>query len=716
MPRYEIIGNDLKIYFEGKPSTEIRNKMKAVGLWWNPDEMCWGRTVTPERLALAKELCEEKSVNTYERNLEKYRPAALKLPISKITSADKNNFEIIESILKTYVNQVMGEDNSSHIGNAVSKSQEFAWMNCLNFIKTNLSQLSPEMKKFELIFEYSLPGTVHERPDIFLLTENKVICLEFKNKETPQVDDNKDDVAQAIHYKEWLENHHKVTRDKGLEVKSYLVCTHKNARSGELRGIRILTANDFCDVITKELTGEQHCSFENEWLQSPRTEMPDMLRAIEILYREKRIPYISDVNMNCLNRVKKFIDAAKKQHKKILILINGVPGSGKTAIGQSIVFEENKNGKANAVYLSGNKPLVEVLQYQINQASKNENTAENAIQDMYAFKTGYFSNNKTNYKENKKVPEQSILVFDESQRAWDKEKTNRGFSEPEGLFDVGERIFKKNQYAVLIGLFGNGQAIYTGEEGGISLWEEALMKYNDWFVIASDEFVSDFRALGKRFKLENVMHLPVSLRADFIDCSPWVEKVISRNNPPFNEVQSELNKLQNTSMRILVTRDFAKVQKRTEEINKNHPDWKYGLLISNFAEQSVINKALPDWTLEKYSHNLVNSGEYGPWFNGACKNLEKACTVYGNQGLELDCPIVLMGGDYIRQNGKWIPRGNRYNYDVQIRNYKDPDTIVENNYRVLLTRARKEMIILIPNDRVLDETYQYFVDMGVDVL
>lgn len=41
---------------------------------------------------------------------------------------------------------------------------------------------------------------------------------------------------------------------------------------------------------------------------------------------------------------------------------------------------------------------------------------------------------------------------------------------------------------------------------------------------------------------------------------------------------------------------------------------------------------------------------------------------------------------------------------------------MENNYRVLLTRARKEMILLIPDDKVLDETYDYFVKMGMDVL
>lgn len=94
--------------------------------------------------------------------------------------------------------------------------------------------------------------------------------------------------------------------------------------------------------------------------------------------------------------------------------------------------------------------------------------------------------------------------------------------------------------------------------------------------------------------------------------------------------------------------------------------------------------------------------------------MEAACSVYGSQGLELDCPIVLFGGGYIRQNGQWVTNG--YSYNRLKSKFKDPDTIVENNFRVLLSRARKEMILLIPKDTILDETYQYFIAMGMDEL
>lgn len=652
---------------------------------------------------------------TMTRRVRKTPPKdyALKVKIKDIISADKTQLDVWEKELKSYVNAVMTEDNSDHAGNAVNRSQESVWMNCFKFIARTLTGLAATDQEYELIFEYSLPGTVHERPDVFLLTNSKAISLEFKKKDAPQIDSNKDDVAQAIRYKEWLQNHHKETKDRALEVKSYLVCTHKNAATGSLRGIDILTEDNFCDVIKQELSGESQCSFQDAWLSSSKTEMPDMLQAIEIMYREGRIPYISDVNRTCLDKVLGYIDDARENNKKILILINGVPGAGKTAVGQSIVYEENKNCEANAVYLSGNGPLVEVLQYQINQVGNNEHMGENAIQGMKEFKSTFF------YKDTK-VPEQSILIFDEAQRAWDAEKLGKGFTEPEGLFRVGERIFEERDYAVLIGLYGNGQVIYTGEEAGISLWEDALKEHDDWIVIAAEELANNLHGLDDRKIVDNDVFLPVSLRADFIDCSKWVEQAICRSHATAAQAKKELEELQNTSMRICVSRDFAKVRERAEEIDKDHPEWKYGMLISNFAEQDVIKKAMPGWVIKgsKYrpAANMVQNGEYGPWFAEKCRELEKACSVYGNQGLELDCPIVVFGGGYIRQNGQWVARGSRYDYDVRSQNYLDTDSIVENNFRVLLTRARKEMIILIPRDSMLDETYQYFVDMGMDEL
>ena len=649
------------------------------------------------------------------------RNYALKLKIKDIINADEGQLNQWIGVLKTYVNEVMNEDNSSHVGNAVSVSQESAWMDCFKFIQSNLCRLKDNEKMFELVFEYSLPGTVHERPDVLLITDTKVISLEFKRKKAPQIDDNKDDVAQAIRYKEWLEHHHKVTKDKNLKVESYLVCTDNEAMSGTLRGIDILTKQNFYATLKNKLDGVKDCAFIDEWLNSEKTEMLDMLKAIDVMYREGRIPYISDVNKICLDRVCSYIARAKEGHFKVLLLINGVPGAGKTAVGQSIVYEENKGGIPNAVYLSGNGPLVEVLQYQINKIGNNGYMGENAIQGMKYFKRDYFDNDKRYFK-NMQIPQQSILVFDEAQRAWDTQKTKRGFSEPEGLLRVGDKIFDKHKYVVIIGLYGNGQVIHTGEESGLSLWREALAQecHNEWKMVVSDNMFFNDDALKYRVFKDSKLFLNISLRADFIDCSKWVEQAVSRNTGSLQQAKKELEELQKTSMRICVTRSFEAVKNKVKQIDVDHPDWNYGILISNFAEQSVIRKALPGWDIDYEGKNVVANGGYGKWFSGESMKLDKACTVYGSQGLELDCPVVIFGGDYVRYQNTWMARGDEY--EKAKKKFENPAAIMENNYRVLLTRARKEMILLIPNVSELDETYDfnetydYFVKMGMDVL
>lgn len=494
MAWYSLFGKSkIKIVFEKMPSVDIRNKVKAAHYIWDPDGRYWKADFSDETLAVAKEVCgETANPNEINKNVAMLAPVegvlhknyGLKVKLKDIISADDAKLAECVDCLKDYVEEVNRENG--HPDEKAKDSQIRSWQDCFKFIKDNLVNLSKSKQDFEFIFEYSLPGTAHERPDVFLLTEKRVISLEFKRKETPQIDGNKDDVAQAIRYKEYLQNHHAVTRDKNLEVKSYLVCTGDIAASGQLRGIDVLTKDNFCSVIEEELEDAKCCSFSKDWLESSRTEMPDMLQAIYQMYCDGTIPYISDVNQNCLEKVRGYISDARNNHKKVLILINGVPGAGKTAVGQSIVFEENRNLEANAVYISGNGPLVEVLRHQINNAGNNKNMAENAIQNMKGFKS-YF-------KDHTQLPKDlSIIVFDEAQRAWPEE--------PKGLLSVCDRICENKGYAVLIGLYGNGQVIYKGEEAGLSSWEEALREHHGWAVISSDSIANHFNDIGNTEKL-----------------------------------------------------------------------------------------------------------------------------------------------------------------------------------------------------------------------
>ena len=92
--------------------------------------------------------------------------------------------------------------------------------------------------------------------------------------------------------------------------------------------------------------------------------------------------------------------------------------------------------------------------------------------------------------------------------------------------------------------------------------------------------------------------------------------------------------------------------------------------------------------------------------------METTASGFDCQGLEIDFPIVIFGGDYFIKNGRFDFDEDKLNY--QLKKYKNPKLIMENIYRVLLTRSRKGMILYIPDDKNLDETYDFFRSVGVN--
>ena len=56
---FEIVGDEVELYFGSKPSNDVRTEMKAIRIWWNPAKKCWHGKNSPQVLALAKRLCED---------------------------------------------------------------------------------------------------------------------------------------------------------------------------------------------------------------------------------------------------------------------------------------------------------------------------------------------------------------------------------------------------------------------------------------------------------------------------------------------------------------------------------------------------------------------------------------------------------------------------------------------------------------------------------
>lgn len=129
---------------------------------------------------------------------------------------------------------------------------------------------------------------------------------------------------------------------------------------------------------------------------------PSMLEAARSILNNEPLPYIKAVSSSNFpevqQTVRSIIEEAQHTNTHHLILVSGEPGAGKTYLGLTIAHEMK-----NAVYLSGNGPLVDVLQ----DTLKNRTF----VQGLYGYKMDFL--------EKRMIPKEQIIIFDEAQRAWD---------------------------------------------------------------------------------------------------------------------------------------------------------------------------------------------------------------------------------------------------------------------------------------------------------
>ena len=126
---------------------------------------------------------------------------------------------------------------------------------------------------------------------------------------------------------------------------------------------------------------------------------------------------------NTTDAINKIISTTRKKKLKAICFITGVPGAGKTLVGLNIAsIRENLGQSEHAVFLSGNGPLVNVLQEALAQDQVHNSevklkmavakrSVKAFIQNIHHF--------RDNYLIDKSAPDDHIVIFDEAQRAWD---------------------------------------------------------------------------------------------------------------------------------------------------------------------------------------------------------------------------------------------------------------------------------------------------------
>jgi hypothetical protein len=103
------------------------------------------------------------------------------------------------------------------------------------------------------------------------------------------------------------------------------------------------------------------------WVRGRYRPTPTIVEAAIALYARHSVADISRSDAANLGKTSSFLNSviarAREQSRKAICFVTGVPGAGKTLVGLDVATQStNAEAELHAVYLSGNGPLVKVLQ------------------------------------------------------------------------------------------------------------------------------------------------------------------------------------------------------------------------------------------------------------------------------------------------------------------------------------------------------------------
>ena len=643
------------------------------------------------------------------------------------------------------IQSFLNQDNYSIFGEITTNDQFSAedlqkntWNREIEILKRELSQLLDG----HIIFEYTIPR-IGNRVDNIVIYKGIIFLLEFKvgEKRYPSYA-----IEQVTDYAFDLSCFHKESHNRLLVP--ILISTKAHSVKQEIRiskdnVLETICCNEYeiAKYITEvSLKFIQDEIIPDDWINSLYMPTPTIIEAAQALYLGHNVEDISrnDASAKNLNQttkaINKIIDYSKAHNRKSICFITGVPGAGKTLAGLNIAVERQKIAEdEHAVFLSGNGPLVDVLQEALarDDAKRNNISRKEAsrkvkefIQIIHHFRDDAISVDTP--------PVEKVAIFDEAQRAWDeqnltdfmkKKKHIEDFnmSEPEFLISI---LNRHNDWATIICLIGGGQEINKGESAGIYGWFDSLRNnYPNWDIYVSDKITDDEYSKGHNFaemtKNMNVniiedLHLAVSLRSFRSEnVSNFVKALLDVDIDTAKRLYEQFN----NDYPVFVTRNLHKAKLWVRSQAKGSQ--RYGLTASSGAKR-----------LRKYGIWVQNKIEATNWFlNGkndvrSSFHLEETATEFDIQGLELDWTIVCWGADLRFENGdfkhlKFV--GTKW------QNIKSADNILylKNAYRVLLTRARQGFVIFVPTGDETDMTakpeyydgiYRYLKSVGIKEL
>lgn len=674
----------------------------------------------------------------------------------------------ISTFLTKSVNEIVGELTlmSQH---DINDETSYSWMEEIVILH---EVLAPYSERGSVYFEYNIPR-MGRRVDVIVIIDGIIFVLEFKTAEQKF---RHHAMIQVWDYALDLKNFQEGSFDRVLvpilvapkEKDSHCYLELKHFEDNVYEPLLVnnkLLSNTFSKVLDIIPHSLQSLSADNVWAKSGYEPTPTIIEAAIALYEENTVEDITkhggDIDKASIE-ITNIIEYCRQNNRKAICFITGVPGAGKTLIGLNTAIDQFNRGE-KAVYLSGNFPLVEVLQEALardyvrrdkikaKQDGRKPCTKGEAkskvkafIQMIHHYRDLYLEGTKIeegkilpipdyfqSHTDKAYIPVEHVAIFDEAQRAWTQEELQRfmrekkgikdfPYSEPEYLISCMDR---QQDWGVVVCLVGNGQSINKGE-AGLTEWIESVQRnYGDWEVYLSEYLLSSgdvtmeqLEIIRPQIKSRDNLHLKMSMRSFRSEkVSIFVNQLLALQK---EDAASTLRELDNYP--IVITRSLCTAKQWLRDHTRGSE--RMGLLASSKAER-----------LKAISINVRYQPDFVHWFLEddsdirSSNALEDTLTEFKVQGLEIDWACIAWDADLrlnkdhsswqhyqLRSGAQWQNINKPINQEYQI-----------NAYRVLLTRARQGMVIVVPKGDYgvppdetrkpewYDEIYNYFKEIGI---
>lgn len=608
-----------------------------------------------------------------------------------------------------------------------------AWtaeIDVLKNVATAIMAQRRDAADWPLLLEYSIPRR-ERRIDAVFLARGAVVVTEFK------VGAQSFDSAGAWQVEEYaldLRDFHEASRHHPLfpvlvatkalrsvsaqattsAPRSRLVAPVSRVAPSDLAAVTVAAAETADSMGAEPIDGKS-------WDASPYRPTLNIIEAAEAIFQGhqvREIAYATAENLTLTTAtILQATRRAQADSRRVACFVTGVPGAGKTLTGLSAVHDPGlrREGRPAAIFLSGNGPLVKIVRSALaRDAQRRGSSSEDSRREVRTFIQNVHQFLAASGSDPTSLSAERVVIFDEAQRAWNAKqmmlKRQIERSEADLLLEVMERF---EGWCVVVALVGGGQEINRGEAGLVE-WGRALAKRPvEWDVIASPEVLAGGSSVARQRLFEGTppkgvtvyseesLHLRTSvrsLRAQIV--ADWVNAVIDGDSKVAGRLFSSAEEFPVVMTREL---DTARHWLRARGGELDRPGI-FGLVASSGALR------LRAYGVE-VSPGFRKGFKFEDWFLAnptdvrSSLRLEVAATEFECQGLELDWVGVCWGDDMFHdaQNSAWNPRrfiGSRW---VKV---NDPETrqFILNKYRVLLTRARKGMVIWVPGGSQEDST------------